>query len=347
MKVLFFLILQIAILSAQIVQLPPTFKTTKGVEIKNGQITSSTETAIKVMHDGGIATIQHNQLPTEVLQLLGIEAAPPTEPAIALPDPLVTAKASYDKPELSAVEPDGIRIKHVLGSAKLRYEDLPPALLEVVGPFDPAQAESFRKAEDERAREAYAQTRKVILDAQRADAAPEIARQKELDDLKATLMANPNLISPSLSLEISASSSGGKSRDTTYATTWGSYARTETSKREMFCTIQSKTRSLQRARLQCLFLTRDVTGSKDLKVEIVADAKVSLGPGATKQIAATAKAEKSDENYALIGIRYLEGEKYIGWCWRAVDGQNRVCAVFSSMVAYDRYAWSTPVEPVQ
>lgn len=347
MKILQILALLCTTATAQIVQLPPVFKTIKGIEIKNAKVTGSTESAIKVMHDGGIATIQHNQLPPEVLQILGIEGTPQAEPEIALPDPLVTAKTSYEKPQLTAIDPDGIRIKHPLGSAKVRYEDLPPSVLPLVGPFDPSRAESFRKAEEERNRDAYAQARKAIEDAQRAGAAPDIARQKELDELKAALMADPNLISPTLALEIIAYSSGGKSRDTTYATTWGSFARTETSKREMYCTVRSKTRGLQRARLQCIFLTRDVSGSRDMKAEVVADAKVSLGPEATKQVAATAKAEQSNENYAAIGIRYREGEKYVGWCWRAIDGQDRICAVYSSMASYDRYAWNTPVDSAQ
>lgn len=242
------------------------------------------------------------------------------------------------------MEPDGIRIKHSLGSAKVRYEDLPQEVITLVGPFDPERAEAFRKAEDERNREAYTMARKAIEDAQRAGASADLAARKALDDEKAALLADPNFISPRLYIEIRAQSTGGKNRDTDWATTWGSYNRTETSKREMHCTIQSKYRGFQRARLQCLFLTRDVTGSRDLKTEVVADAKVSLGPEAVKRVSATGEAQQSDDLYAAIGIRYREGEKYVGWCWRAIDGSGRITAVYSSTTAYDRYAWAAPIE---
>lgn len=327
--------------------LPASFKTLKGVEIKNAKVTGQTPDAVKVMHDGGIATLPHNQLPPEVLTLLGVDpASTPPEDSVVLPDPLETAKNKYEKPELVSVEPDGIRIKHMLGSAKVPYEDLPPAVVALVGPFDAALATSFRAAQAERDRAAYTATRKAILDAQQSSAVAN-PNNSQTDAHRTALLADPKLVSPSVFVELIGQSFGGKSRDTSWTTTWGSYNRDDASSRKMLCTIRSKSSGFQRARIQCLFLTREVSGGKDLLYEIVADDLVSLGPGVTKNVGASGQAEQSDDNYAALGLRVREGVKYVGWSWRAIDGQGRVSAVYSSIPPYDRYGWSTPVEPAK
>lgn len=325
--------------------LPPAFKTTKGIEFKNAKISAQNGDSIKILHDGGIATIPHGQLPPEVLALLGISASQaPAENVIKLPDPLATAKNSYTQPELVAVEPDGIRIRHSLGSAKVRHEDLPQSVVDQVGPFDPKLAASFREAQAERDREAYATAQRAIQAAQQAETAAAAENNQLVEEHKQALLADPKLVSPSVAVEISASSTGGKSRDTDWATTWGSYSRTDVSERKMVCTVRSKISGYQRARIQCIFLTREVSGGKDLLYEVVANDLVSLGPKVTKAVGASAVAEQSDDRYAALGLRYRDGVKYVGWCWRAIDGQGRVCAVYSSTPAYDRYGWSVPVE---
>ncbi len=97
----------------------------------------------------------------------------------------------------------------------------------------------------------------------------------------------------------------------------------------------------------CIFLTREVSDGKNLNYEIVADDLISLGPNATKVVGASGQAEQSDDNYAALGLRVREGVKYVGWSWRAIDGQGRISAVYSSMPPYDRYGWSTPAEAAQ
>lgn len=326
--------------------LPKAFKTSKGAEINNAKISAQNPDSIKVMHDGGIATIPHKQLPPEVLTILGINpATQPAEEAIKLPDPLETTKSKYETPELVAVEPDGIRIRHSLGSAKIKHEELPKDVIDLVGPFDAKLASSYREAQAERDRAAYAATRKALMEAQAESIASAKAAQEKLDEHKNALLADPKLISPSIYVEIKAYSTGGKNRDTDWATSWGSYSRTDVSERKMYCTIQSKIGGYQRARLQCVFLTREVSGGKDLMYEVVADDLVSLGPNVAKIVGASAVAEQSDDRYAALGLRFREGVKYVGWCWRAVDGMGRVAAVYSSTPAYDRYGWSVPVEP--
>lgn len=308
-------------------------------------MTGKTDAGIKIMHDGGIATIPYNQLPPDVLKGLGITSTPAPDDEYKLPSPFKTSRASYEDAQLISVQPDGIRIRHRLGSTKVGYEELPESVVKDLGPFDSSKASAFRSAEVERNRQVLAAAREAVLDAQRAGIEADRKAVASLEQQKDELVKNPKLISPSVFVEISAYSQGGKSRDTDWATWWGSYSRTEVSKRTMYCTVASQTKGYQRVRLQCMFLTREVTGSKDLLYEIVVDDLVSLGPQAAKVVGASAEAEQSTDNYAALGLHFKEGVKYVGWCWRAVDGQNRVVAVYSSTPAYDKYGWSTPVEP--
>ncbi len=341
---LLFLVLSACALAENPSKVPSAFTTTKGISIRNARITSQNSDSIRLMHDGGIATIPLSQLPAEVLHALGL-SLPPAKPeqAIQLPDPIKTIKAEYKSPELIAIEPDGLRIRHSLGSAKIKHEELPNDVIALVGPFDPKLAASFRQAQAERDREAYAAQRKAILESQNAIMAEAKAAEEKVDEHKQALLADPNLVSPSIFVELSAYSTGGKSRDNDWLTTWGSYSRTDTSSRQMQCAIASKINGYQRARIQCIFLTREVSGGKDLITEIVADDLVSLGPKAAKIVTASGEARQSDDRYALLGLRIREGVKYVGWCWRAIDGAGRVTAVYSSTPAYDRYGWGTPL----
>ena len=324
--------------------LPATFTTMQGKVIKNASISARTEEAIKVMHDGGIANIPLAHLPTEVLTALGITSVAPEEPAIQLPQPFLVGKNNYQKAELTGVDPDGIRIKHDMGAAKVPFEVLPATLIDQVGPFDAKRAGEFRQAELERNRAAYTAARQSINAAQAAATNGIIAEQKALEEQKQGLLSDPKKISEVVNVRISATSSGGKNRDTVWQTYYGSYDRTDTSKRTMVCTITSRSGGFQRARLQCIFLTRDVSGSRDLLYEIAADDLVNLGPQVTKTVVAGAVTQQSDEKYVMLGLRIKEGAKYVGWTWRAIDAQGRICAVYSSLPAYDRYAWQTPLE---
>jgi hypothetical protein len=324
--------------------LPASFTTTQGKVIKNASIRERTEDSIKVMHDGGIATLPNSHLPPEILTVLGISSVEPSEPTISLPHPFTVGPTSYLKAELTGVDPDGIRIKHDLGAAKVPFELLPPIIIDQVGPFDPKRAEEYRKAEQERNRAAYTATRNAINAAQAVASNALIADQKALDDQKEALLKDPKKISDVVNVRISATSSGGKNRDTNWQTYYGSYDRTDTSKRTMVCTITSRSGGFQRVRLQCIFLTRDISGSREFLYEIAADDLVNLGPQVTKTVVAGAVTQQSDEKYVMLGLRVKEGAKYVGWTWRAIDAQGRICAVHSSIPAYDRYSWQTPLE---
>jgi hypothetical protein len=59
--------------------------------------------------------------------------------------------AGYEQVEITKVEPDGVRIMHKAGAAKLKFEQLPPDLQKKYG-FSAEKAKAFRdKTEAERA----------------------------------------------------------------------------------------------------------------------------------------------------------------------------------------------------
>ena len=336
-------VLATSLVAADVSQIQ-VIETSKGKKYYGVKITGQTEAGLKIMHDGGVALIPFAELPEHILTLIGAQAAPKSEPEVPLPNPFKTTKVEYKDAELTAVEPDGIRIKHAQGAAKVPYESLPQSLLDVVGPFSAEAAAQFRLAEAERNREAYLATRQAIMASQNAEAEIIEKEKEKVEEQKQELLANPKKVSPVLAIRIAASSTGGKSRDTTFKTYYGSYARTDTSVRNMVCSVSSIARAYQRAHLQCLFLTRDVTGGQGLNYEIVADDLVSVGPLVTKTVEATGEAQQSDDKYVALGLRIRDGVKYVGWVWRAIDGQGRICAVYSSQPSYDTYGWSAPIE---
>ena len=324
--------------------LPTSFTSTQGKSYTGVKVSAFADDTIKFIHDGGIASLPVNHLPIQIIASLGLAVPPPEESLPTLPQPFIVGGTAYQNAELTGVDPDGIRIKHELGVAKVPHQLLPQSVLDAVGPFDPAIAEQFKQAEIERNRAAHAATREALNAIQTAATNAIVADQQALDDEKQALLADPTKVSPIVNVRISASSTGGKSRDTNWQTYYGSYDRTETSKRSMVCTITSRSGGYQRARLQCLFLTRDVAGARDLLYEIVADDLVNLGPQVTKTVVAGGITQQTDEKYIMLGLRVKEGAKYVGWTWRAIDAQGRICAVYSSSPAYDRYAWQAPID---
>lgn len=342
------LIPMMAAAQSQPVPLPASFSTTKGTTIQGGKVFGKTATHVTILHDAGMAKIPHEELPNEVRALLGLRPQAAASQEVTLPDPLVIGYTQYAKPRLNGIDPDGIRITHDLGSAKIPYEQLPAEVVALVGPFDPAKAAAARQAAQDQAlqarlaaqAQAQAQAAAQVAQAQAA-AANESSGAPAMDDHTAALVADPNLLSPSVFVELDARSSGGKSREVTYRSRSGSEEFTDTSNRTMTCFVKSRSESSQRLRLQCLWLTRSVTG--EMVVDVVADGTVTLGPGGKQTVVASGTAVKTDGTYVSLGLQIRTGGKYVAWSWRAIDGQGRITAVRSSTRAYDHYALETPL----
>ncbi len=340
---------------AQTTELPGAFTTTKGKVIKNAKVLGRTDDALRISHNDGIGSIPFTELPAEVAELLGIDTGEDPN-AIKLPNPLVASGKNYLETRLLAVEPDGIRILHDDGGAKLHYEDLPGALQLSLGGFDQEQALKFREAEEERQKaikaEMYKQ-RLEMIDQRNKEAAgrgqPSTVPSPDVppptpSNQPSGASPRPNAppasprasgVSPMVLVEMTARSTGGRSGS-------GTDVRASVSFRNLECTLKSRSGAAQTARLQCLFLTRSEGGR--MEAHVVADEKISIAPGGVQTVTTAAAANGGVISIPSFGLNFRVGEKYVGWSWRVVDGQGRICAVKSSTPPYDRHAYATPVE---
>ena len=57
---------------------------------------------------------------------------------------IIPSLAGYEKVEITKVEPDGVRISHKDGAAKIKFEQLPPDLQAKYG-FSAEKAKAFRQ----------------------------------------------------------------------------------------------------------------------------------------------------------------------------------------------------------
>lgn len=342
--------------SASAVDLPDTFTTTKGQIISRGRIIMEQMDAVKVLHDGGVTLIPLNQLPAEIKTLLGIGETK-SEEEIKLPELLTLDGKDYNKPLLLAIEPDGIRVQHSNGTAKLKYEKLEPSLQKLLGGFDAVRAADFRTAEMERQKQALAsiaeakEMERAINSGQVSasppsidgNASPKLSASSTDAEEMAGLASDPSLISRVVNVRLTGRSEGGKSRETSWQTDYGSFARRDTSSRRFMCQVTSTGSKPQRARIQALWLTRSMANGT-LGVAILEDAKVNLAVSGSATVGAVGEVVNVDEKFVMLGTQVRTGNKYIGWVWRAIDGQGRVCAVTSSIPSYDHYGWETPLE---
>jgi hypothetical protein len=101
-------------------------------------------------------------------------------------DITTTDGRTYTAATITKVEPDGIRILHETGTAKIPFEKLPPALQQKHG-YDPAKAAEFKKA-DAAAQAVQEATLNQELTAQSAAAARKKLAAGQADILKEVVM---------------------------------------------------------------------------------------------------------------------------------------------------------------
>jgi len=172
------------------------------------------------MHDTGLTIVKATALAEAEQKLLGFEAVAAPE-VIPLPDPFTAGKHTYIAAHLSGVEPDGIRITHDGGAAKINYELLEEKLQTQLGGFEAAAAATFRTQEEERQKQAL-----IAIDAAKAaDRAIQNAGLTQVDNSEEMkdLISHPNLISQDANVKLTGSASGGMRRDVTWQTDYGSY----------------------------------------------------------------------------------------------------------------------------
>lgn len=324
--------------------LPVSFVTKAGVTVKGGKVTGISEKGVKVMHDGGITLIATSQLPDDVRQTLGLSDSFSPEPQAlpTLPDPLTVKDKAFVHPVLVAIDPDGIRFKHEAGSTKLGYELLSPELQKALGGFDPDKAAIFRKAHEEaqgQARAAVHKQKMAMLEAENKMMA-EASKNPEMDRLR----EDPDYLTQNVNVKLSGQAQGGKSRYEPWKTDYGSYQRSDTSSYQLLCNLTTLEPNPQRVRMQAFRLSRNLE-TRAFEITLVEDVNVLFSRTQPKTVSALCEASNSDDNYVALGVRERSGDKYVGWTWRAIDGQGRICGVVSSQSAYDHYAKEQPLDP--
>jgi hypothetical protein len=109
-------------------------------------------------------------------------------------------------------------------------------------------------------------------------------------------------------------------------------------------TIENITRTPQRVRVQGYTVARSLDDGT-LQIDMLADHLVTVGALEKRTVGAQTTYAQTDDKYVALGIRERSGYKYLGWFWRVIDGNGRVCAVASSTPTHDRLGWQQPVEP--
>jgi len=160
--------------------------------------------------------------------------------------------------------------------------------------------------------------------------------------LCSTLFAADPPISDHVEVRLTARSQGGKSRYEPWATDYGSYQRTDTSSRQMVCSVAAVVNREQTMRAQCYVITRNLD-ARDIELKPIADLVITVPAKSTKTISAISVVQGTDDNYAALGIRDRTGDKYLGWTWRILDINDHVVAITSSQSGYDHYAKDAPV----
>ncbi len=158
----------------------------------------------------------------------------------------------------------------------------------------------------------------------------------------AKVKADPEYLTQTAAVHLTARSNGGKSRWEPWKTDYGSYDRTDVSSYQLVCSLLSTYPGPQRVRMQAFRISRNLA-SGTLDVKLIQDCNVTYGTNVTVTVSATLQAVNTDVNYAALGERQQGGDKFLGWSWRALDGRNRTIAVASSQPCYDKNALAQPV----
>jgi len=328
-----------AVCAADKPKLPEMIKLRDGRAVGHASLLEIRGDNIKLMHDGGVSVIPITAFLESEQKLLGFEAVAPAPDVIPLPNPFKAGKNEYIGAHLSGVEPDGIRISHQGGAAKIGYELLDSKLQDMLGGFNPTAATAFREQERERQAHIIANIESAKNASIEAD--NKVAAKSSVpdsgDEMK-RLLADPNIISDAANVLLTGGSSGGMRRNTTWQTDYGSYNREDQSFHDITVKITSRLRSPQRVVVEILWITRSENGGP-LTPTKIGEHKVLVGANQSVSVTSGGKADRTDDKYVALGIQIKTGSKYVGWSARARNGRGQIIAVTSSMPYLDAYGW--------
>lgn len=225
---------------------------------------------------------------------------------------------------VSKVEPDGLRIRHESGTAKLLFQDLPEDVRTKYD-YDPAAGEHFRKqAEAKAAAQESALSAEIAAATSASKQAPQAPATNSPSASPADSGAGPK--DAPLVVKLAAQTvATARDKERSWETSWGSYD-------------QSIYRSrIVRVSLQCT----DGSGPATLYLQWVGSVSGSpstQGVVKTMQKDVTLRAGQqvshefaelfveNDAKYAALGIRDRDGLKYSGWIARLIAPNRRIIA---------------------
>jgi S1-C subfamily serine protease len=131
---------------------------TDGKVYSNIRVIGETPETVKILHDGGVSSVQKKHLPAEFLKLHDLAALPSATEATSTGassqllaafvagNPFFVAKdgRQFSSASIIAVEPSGLKIMSDAGLTRVRFIDLPEAVRTAFA-YDPLKAAAFER----------------------------------------------------------------------------------------------------------------------------------------------------------------------------------------------------------
>jgi hypothetical protein len=232
----------------------------------------------------------------------------------------------YTSVTVTAVEPDGLRIRHESGTAKIPFEELPVEIQKKYA-YDPSAADAHR---NEYERNSAAQEAELdeavkasVLKPKEPTAPmppdhPPAARQATDPN------SNPSPIPTRVKL-VAATSSMGRDSGRSWQTSWGSYDESIFRARAVKVTVTAATGG--DAVLELHWIGSQAGSPSDQGVVKVDRKSVTLTANQRFTHEFGALFVENDTKYAALGERYRDGFKYAGWVARLVAKNGATLAV--------------------
>jgi hypothetical protein len=228
----------------------------------------------------------------------------------------------YTAVTVLAAEPDGIRIRHESGTAKIPFADLPLEIQRKYN-YDPVAAEQYKKESEARSNAQEAALDEEISKVKKL-APREIIKPAPADANRQT-PASKNAAPPTDVTLNAATSAMGRNGGTYWTTSWGSYDKSIFRGRVVSVTVRAATSG------DCI-LELHWIGSQPGKASNQGVVKVDRKPvtlvanrPVTHEFGSLFV--ENDTKYAALGERNRDGCKYAGWVARVVSKDGVPLAV--------------------
>jgi hypothetical protein len=238
-----------------------------------------------------------------------------------------TRGREYKDVTVVKVEPDGLRIRHESGTAKIPFSELPVSIQKKYG-YDQAAAESYRKEYERNAAAVEADLDEAIRASNfrrsAKTAPPTPSDEASTRPSAAPQGANPSSGPTDVKLQ-AATSSMGRGSDTSWQTSWGSYDTSVFRARAVSVTVRAATGG--DAVIELHWIGSEAGRRSNQGVVKVDRKPVTLIANQPITHEFGGLFVENDTKYAALGERYHDGLKYAGWVARVVGKDGAVLAI--------------------